>query len=1545
MEKVDHVIYKFSKFPIPQAKVEKLKSLNGCTRCASLSHLTNKCAFRFKRKCVKCSGWHFSYLCSKSTTQKSTDSQENNSSIVLSNFGNDTMLPTFSFSVIGSECQYRGFKDSGSQSTFISRKLVEMHKLITLQDKVTVTINGFNSPKTYVTKLVEVPIVLGNYNHNVSAVVVPEICKKLELPLLGKVVEGFTSRGYSLADHQLSSHSTWLNNIEFLLGSDFSHCLLGKDVAFGGCRPSMYTETDIGIMLVGNIHYMLKNLSLLSECSDVQPSRNSVTSGTSSHSQSSVCFNTYSFFITNRVNPTLDDEIIELDYGVLQSSCNVSVLDGRGKLIESNLQEATDQILESECQNFINYDKAVYEEQSTEINKQLIDFVIKNLSRGIDGRINVPLLWNGKVSHLLSKNEALARLILKSNLKKLRRNDDHLNLIDQVVKDQLAAGIIAPVYNLEQYKAEHRDYAFLPHMGIFKPDRETTKCRIVFLSNLKEHERGKKLSFSHNQCMHSGPNLNQKLSLALLHLRFDKRILTYDLKKAFNMLSINEHDQSKLLFLWFRNVQMGDFTIVAYRNVRLSFGLRCSPFLLMVSLYKILVLDEENDHKIRELKHLMYSLIYMDNGAISSNDADSLEWAYSKLCGIFSPYQFNIQQIVTNDVALQVKIDEKFGKETPVNNKLLGLTWDRIEDEIFTKPISLDREAKTKRTILKSIATQFDIYGFNMPMMNRSRLFMHRLQCNKSLNWDQIIPQELQREWRNICKQVNASPHVRISRHVGPRCGTFKLIAFTDASHELYGTAIYLYHVESGKISFIQAKNRMVNAQLKNKSIPSLELNAVVLGVETLMELYKDISGSSCMKPINVIEMVLYTDSLCALHWLNASSQKMDKMQKRSTFVVNRIDNIQRLCQYCPVKFGFISGKINPADCVTRCLSYKQLSKTKFFSGPEIPLQAGEEFISFIIPNPLTLVDSACLSSSSSCGILMKNDTNLNLPQTDSCEYVIDPNKYSNFRKLILVYRRVLICIKKWKSKTGLATGDVPNSKINLFAESIRQVISIEQRKHFSGIFMYFQKPVKSNLKDIPNFITQLNVFMDDSGILRVKSKFKKWSSSNGSFPILLPRDSFLTKLLILDVHEKLSHSGCYSVLTEIRRNFYIPRHFSTIKKVLKQCVHCRRFNNRTFRLNQNTYRDFRSDPSYKPFSKIFIDHIGPFNVKKNNETSKVWLLCIACTWTRAINLKICSNLSTKEFLRSFQMHCFEFGIPELCISDLGTQLVAGANIIQTFISDPITQLYFEENNVRPLQFDQYYKGCSQLGSLVEVCVKLVKRLLFGSVKNMILSYSDFEFLVCHTVHLANKRPIAFKESLREANIDSVPEPITPEMIVKGYELTSLNLIPELQDIPVDPDWRPDSNPDHIKDEYAKLRKSRNALITIHHSEFLGTLVGQAVDKNDRYKSVAQKDLKVGDVVLLKEVNTKPNDYPLGMVKELQWNSNNEITGAVVRKGKTNECVKRHITTLILYLACDPDHNNKIARRTNGSPDSNKNSRTRCKAACKADEKIKQILS
>ena len=83
-------------------------------------------------------------------------------------------------------------------------------------------------------------------------------------------------------------------------------------------------------------------------------------------------------------------------------------------------------------------------------------------------------------------------------------------------------GIIERIPNPQKYLQEHPNYSYLPFMAVIKPDRETTKCRVVFLSNLKEQNSG---VFSHNQTMFSGPNLNHKLSIALLNLRFNKYLL------------------------------------------------------------------------------------------------------------------------------------------------------------------------------------------------------------------------------------------------------------------------------------------------------------------------------------------------------------------------------------------------------------------------------------------------------------------------------------------------------------------------------------------------------------------------------------------------------------------------------------------------------------------------------------------------------------------------------------------------------------------------------------------------------------------------------------------------------------------------------------------------------------------------------------------------------------------------------------------------------------------------------------------------------------
>ena len=393
---------------------------------------------------------------------------------------------------------------------------------------------------------------------------------------------------------------------------------------------------------------------------------------------------------------------------------------------------------------------------------------------------------------------------------------------------------------------------------------------------------------------------------------------------------------------------------------------------------------------------------------------------------------------------------------------------------------------------------------------------------------------------------------------------------------------------------------------------------------------------------------------------------------------------------------------------------------------------------------------------------------------------------------------------------------------------------------------------------------------------------------------------------------------------------------------MLKQCVTCKRFKERPIKLNQSPYRDIRIDPPSVPFRSIYLDYLGPFMVKRKDSKSKVWLLCFTCMWCRAVNLEVCDNLSVQEFLRAFQLHSFKFGIPQLCISDLGSQITAAANIVTDFIKDADTQLYFSETGVKSLKFEQFCKGRSELGSLVEVCVKMVKRLIFGAIKNCSLPKNDFDFLIAETVHIINRRPIAFKEGLRDSSGDAVPEPITPELLMKGFELTSVNIIPDLQvSDDTDTEWHKIAMPT-ITDAYQKLKIVRSRLREIYLSEFLSTLATQATDRPNRYVLVQHKVLNEGDVVLIKEVNTKPHNYPLAIVKSVQKNINDEVTSATLKKGKTRELTKRHVSTLIPVLQLANSNENENQEYLVSAPVP---ARVQRKAALESEKLTRSILT
>ena len=118
--------------------------------------------------------------------------------------------------------------------------------------------------------------------------------------------------------------------------------------------------------------------------------------------------------------------------------------------------------------------------------------------------------------------------------------------------------------------------------------------------------------------------------------------------------------------------------------------------------------------------------------------------------------------------------------------------------------------------------------------------------------------------------------------------------------------------------------------------------------------------------------------------------------------------------------------------------------------------------------------------------------------------------------------------------------------------------------------------------------------------------------------------------------------------------------------------------------------------------------------MKINNQNSKVWISCLTPCFTRAVNFKICRNLLVKEFLRSFQLHIFEYGLLKFCVSDLGSQLVAAKNIILDFLKDPLTILYLQENDIESVKFTHYFKILANCVILCQTSKHLIKK----TVKN-----------------------------------------------------------------------------------------------------------------------------------------------------------------------------------------------------------------------------------
>ena len=1148
-------------------------------------------------------------------------------------------------------------------------------------------------------------------------------------------------------------------------------------------------------------------------------------------------------------------------------SCNFS--------LSRDLERATDSLLDQTYHKLLNFDIDLEDTKVTQNDLEINKFVLESSYVNSDGRLVVPALWDYKVLNRLPRNFSLAKGVLKSVFKKYKNDGEKLMQYDRVIREQFEAGVTERVNNPEDYP----NASYLAHNAVFKQESLSTKTRVVFLSNLCDKQNPANLS--HNQVSLPGCDLNNKLPITATLYRFNKFLFIFDLEKAFLQLCLRPTDTDKFFFLWYDNFCSASRKLVTYRFLRVPFGMRFSPFLLLISLYIILILNgHEENIKLREM---LYNLAYMDNLAFSSGSEPELLEAYETSKKIFNEYKFNLQQYATNSKILSQELEESPGEEV----KLFGMTWNHNDDTYSVKKLYLNHDATTKRSILSSLNSNFDPLGICLPILNRAKLFMRELQANGNLDWDTKLSREELHEYSLICKQLNKSKTLPLGRFVGNYESVYDMIVCTDASKDFLGCAIYLRCAESGKVSFIMAKNRVISKNSKD-TIPVLELLSIKFGLETLFSLRSELKTAFC--PIKILKLHCFSDSTISLNWIFAKSAKTLKIERKGCKINNALDKILSLCEESPVEFVHISGIHNPSDVLTRTISSTVLAKSNFLTGPCLVEQLPS--LKFSVPGNFgevtnTLIFSICVT-----------------PKSETC--IVNFDRYSSFEKLCKVVhlaRKFLRCIilRVKNRRSDLFTSSTLLSEEN-YRDSVNHVIRSAQYLEFEPIFEYFSNP---NLP-MPSLVQQLNLIVDPCGILRVKSKFGKFDGSyEEKFPILLSKSSTLTACLINDFHFKFMHAGAYKLLSLLRKEFWIPCGLVTVRKQIGKCLKCRKLYGRPVKINQNDYKSVRINPENVPYRDLAIDHAGPFNIKSNsNSCDKAYILIVTCLWSRAVNLIVCPRIDTETFLCAFQAHIFDFGIPRSVLGDNGSPIVSGMGAITKFLSTPDVQNFLKIRNISNLQFTPYPANASYLGGLVESLVKQVKYMIYSSISRNRLSIDHFRFIVHEANMLINKRPLCMKESL--ADPYSFEFPLTPEKLVKGYDVPCIAIIPQLHSEFGNDSYIGEFSGGNLDvkrwEALATLRKVKANLSEIYYDEFLQNLRKTSTDRPGRYKNSLHTRLNIGDLVAIKQKFTKPYFYPSGIVVETESNDLDEVVTVSIRKGN-KEIVRRHVSDVILLLA------------------------------------------
>ncbi|XP_022824061.1 uncharacterized protein LOC111354747 [Spodoptera litura] len=1067
-------------------------------------------------------------------------------------------------------------------------------------------------------------------------------------------------------------------------------------------------------------------------------------------------------------------------------------------------------------------------------------FYTETVTRAQDGTYTVKMPLCDDFEKKLGNSRSTAVSQFLQLEKRLKKNPKLSAMYEQFIEEYIALGHM----KLSPHATPNSCY--LPHHGVLRENSTTTKLRVVFNASQRTTS-----GYSLNSLMEKGANLQQDIQALILKWRTYKYVFTADIEKMYRCIWLSEEQQELQKIIW-RGTP--DEALRDYQLCTVTYGTKCAPWLAMRTLKQIAM---DDGHKYPEAAKILQTECYVDDVISGHNCVRKAQQLQLSLIQLLRGAGMNLRKWSSNHPALlenlhkdQISTRNTFDFKSEETSKTLGLCWDHKSDTFhFNWPVARGKHP-TKRSLLSEISKFYDPLGWLSPITVKAKLLFQKLWITK-LGWDEQVPSDIATEWLKLNTELTYIKSMKLNRWIGDTQQRVELLGFCDASEKAYACVIYSRVTnEQGSlvVTLLVAKTRVAPLTQKT-TVPRLELCGALLLAELMQKTREALDGFS-------ISVRAWTDSQVVLAWIQGDSSKWE------TYVANRVTKIKHIIP--ATQWNYVKSEYNPADCASRgLLPSKLLSLSLWWQGPDfLSRQNGFENN----PRPFQ-TNMGCANHVERKQVGQKIQQNFISDLLNNC---------SSLTHITRITAWIQRFINNMRNKTKSETDYLTASELSAAEKSIVMYV---QRSEFDLEYKQLNKNEDISKK---SSIFKLNPYLDENGIICVGGRLKNSSlPPKMKNPSIIPHTGRYTKRLIDQAHSRTLHGGARLTSMYLRQRYWIVGGNRAIKMLLRKCVRCHRFSKSDSHQLMADLPRQRVTPC-RPFTHTGVDFSGHVNVKHNKgrgiKTSKGYIAIFICMATKAVHIELVSDLSTETFIAAFQRLCARRGTPKHMYSDCGTNFIGAARLLReeyALFKQVMTPEVFSELANLEVEWHFNAPAWPSAGGLWEAAVKSMKHHLRRVLGDQKLTYEEFSTLLAKIEACLNSRPLC---PLTE-DPEEFYNCLTPGHFLTGSPILSLPLADysNASNINLRRRWQ---LCEHMFHQYWKTWSN----------EYLTTL--QTRSKWNK----PNRNIKKGDLVLVKEDNLPPGKWAMGRIIETHPGSDGYVRVTTVKTQAGN--IKRPVVKL-----------------------------------------------